>query len=888
MTESVRSGGLLDLEKELTCSICTEVLYQPLTLLDCLHTFCGSCLKLWFSWQATQASSRDSTPFTCPSCRAIVRGTRPDAKINTLLDMYLQANPDKVKSEEEREEIKQKYTPGEDVIAKAEVATEDESLDEEDRRMVEEVREMSLRDIGRRENRTYERGVRHRNRSRDTRTNQGRSDGHRAREESRTQARQIEHQSSLRSLISTSDVDSAEMEEEILRQIMEEGLLDGIDLQNMSVSQEDELSERIAEAYRRRHLQGHRAPESRNRDARRTESSRNESAATRHTNRQGTSRQHTMSASTSETATPTSHPPVSRPHLLEAYPAGQGHRRRTSSEGRRQTNPLPASSPVRHEAARSATDLSQHPRYSSESRERRISDISTNNPRRSTDPRPRRLSEGGRRVDVGTSRTRTTTGSSRSSPSRAAFVDTSPSQLSPVIRTESPIARDQRVPPTSHPEGTRSVVSAVRNAESPRPSLSSSPRVRSQPVLFPEPSITCDGCGKEHIEYDLHENCSICKGGNYNLCHRCYRSDKGCHHWFGFGSLAWHRFQRRGNQDQELPHTLIGRKYQRPKPEIIQQGVEQNDGTFTTEDPVNRLQSGAFCSNCSSYANECFWKCDYCNYGEWGYCEKCVNHGKCCTHPLLPLAHVSAAKPRNSANSSNRHSEAFFAPITSPSMVQAFPPANSVTSAQYRPLAFSTNCDVCRYPIQANQSRHHCYECNDGNYDICIDCYAKLVDSGRISREHGDRGWRRCLRGHRMVVVYFEDTALGQQRVIVKDLVGGHFLKDEFGLGNWRWKDDAGGRSKYISRQYFNEENSSMTELPAPQVFPPDGGVGLQVVAAHAFLGTDGAIDELSFPWGAEIREVTEISEEWFMGCYAGLKGVFPSNHVKVIRAITM
>src|ERR1700761_4669268 len=65
-----------DLEREVTCFICTDILYQPLTLLDCLHTFCGSCLKEWFSWQALQSTS--SHPYTCPSCRATVRGTRPE------------------------------------------------------------------------------------------------------------------------------------------------------------------------------------------------------------------------------------------------------------------------------------------------------------------------------------------------------------------------------------------------------------------------------------------------------------------------------------------------------------------------------------------------------------------------------------------------------------------------------------------------------------------------------------------------------------------------------------------------------------------------------------------------------------------------------------------
>lgn len=41
-------------------------------------------------------------------------------------------------------------------------------------------------------------------------------------------------------------------EQEIVRQITEEGLLDGIDLNNLNVSQEDELSGRIADAYKRK------------------------------------------------------------------------------------------------------------------------------------------------------------------------------------------------------------------------------------------------------------------------------------------------------------------------------------------------------------------------------------------------------------------------------------------------------------------------------------------------------------------------------------------------------------------------------------------------------------------------------------------------------------
>ena len=55
-----------------------------------------------------------------------------------------------------------------------------------------------------------------------------------------------------RSSIRSPDIDSREMEDEILRQIREEGLLDRVDLENIDANQEDQISEKIAEAFGRR------------------------------------------------------------------------------------------------------------------------------------------------------------------------------------------------------------------------------------------------------------------------------------------------------------------------------------------------------------------------------------------------------------------------------------------------------------------------------------------------------------------------------------------------------------------------------------------------------------------------------------------------------------
>ncbi|KAL8803821.1 MAG: hypothetical protein Q9182_002953 [Xanthomendoza sp. 2 TL-2023] len=376
-------AGLLDLQKELTCSICTEVLFQPLTLLDCLHTFCGSCLKEWFSWQASQASASKPNPYTCPSCRASVRETRPNATVTTLLDMYLQANPGRGRTQEEQEDLKARYKPGEQVLPQVTV----EKADAADERMLAEVREMSLRDVGVRGPASYEHGTRRRTAERRRDSNNGDPQGRRHQQANshpgRSEAnahRQIGHQSSLRSLMSSSDIDSSEMEEEILR-LVDEGWLDGIDLNNLDTSQVDELSERIAEAYRRRH--GHRSGSG---DAPTEEDSRRSRNRPGRSHRERSSNSSNRPITDSEQGQSRSHPPVSRPRLLEAYPISPSQQRRASSEQRRQTSPSPRSSAGRlhpasqNQASRSATDLSERP------------------PSSTTRSRPTELSGQGRRI----------------------------------------------------------------------------------------------------------------------------------------------------------------------------------------------------------------------------------------------------------------------------------------------------------------------------------------------------------------------------------------------------------------------------------------------------------------------------------------------------------
>ncbi|TVY93812.1 E3 ubiquitin-protein ligase [Lachnellula willkommii] len=967
----------LDLERELTCSICTEVLYQPLTLLDCLHTFCGSCLKEWFSWQLTASRnspnplSAGTTPYTCPSCRAPVRNSRHDAKVTTLLEMFLAANPTKGKTAEEKEDIKKKYTPGEDVLPRVEAREKtlrERRAEDEDQRLLNEVRDLSLREVGvetpearrerrrrddsrvrssrphssrdvSRDGRSGDERERRRRREADSERRRARDDvalrpgtesgeerrrrrsneeGRRRHEEtSRTAVRRIEHQSSLRSLISSSDVDSHEMEEEILRQIREEGLLDGIDLENIDVSQEDQISERIAEAFRRRQSEKarqereRRHDESERRREERISAPQSREASVDDGGRSSRRRRtHSRTTSAVSQGDEPSRPPtsLSAAHAahLEVNSGDEGRRRRRTTSGHRSsTTPVPLAAAEARPAARSQTDLSDRPQSLHLPSAR---PLVTSNSRSSTDPTVQRPSElpveqrsrespklpnssprmrAFARSDGFPAPAATTEPRTRAEPPAEIFVPSS----TPSATTNSGSDRAMLPAPLSPRDHGLATLSDRANALSSgtRPTSSSSHSSRTRTQLFPEPSLTCARCAKPHIEYDLHYNCAICYGGNYNLCLSCYRSGQGCLHWFGFGYAAWAKWDRLTQSgelpaDSERPHMLTANRYVPPR---MAPGGADGRRTLTTDDPQKRLQSGAFCANCLAWANECYWRCDFCNEADWGFCNLCVNQGCSCPHDLLPLTF----KP----------SESDAQPLT-PTHEQQLPPSATILTGpgvmdigRFKPLTFSTKCDVCHYPIQPSSTRYHCFSCTSkvpntqpGDYDICTTCYPKLVSSRRISAENGNSGWRRCLKGHRMIIAGFEDNRGGQRRVVVQDLVGGRGLHEEpfksmdlLDFQLWSWAD--GARVKLVTLDVMKTAPTNAPGISIASGFPPDGGIGMTCVALWSWYPAENANDELLFPKGAEIREVKDVNGDWYHGAYMGKRGLFPAPYIRIL-----
>lgn len=142
-----------------------------------------------------------------------------------------------------------------------------------------------------------------------------------------------------------------------------------------------------------------------------------------------------------------------------------------------------------------------------------------------------------------------------------------------------------------------------------------------------------------------------------------------------------------------------------------------------------------------------------------------------------------------------------------------------------------------------------------------------------------------------MVVVGFEDSEAGQRRVVVKDLVGGHALKDEGAEGattvDLSWQEGRERQSRTVSKQVASGTTAGEVS-PLLRWFPPDGGLGMRVLALWSYYPSEGGKDELMFPKGAEIREVEDINGDWFWGCYAGAIGLFPGNYVRILDNVTM
>lgn len=95
---------LSSMEAQLTCAICTDILYQPVQLHDCEHYFCGWCAREWLRHH-----------LTCPACRMTPTRAGPSRIIDNMLEAFLEEHADLAPSEQRRADHAS-YTPGEDLL----------------------------------------------------------------------------------------------------------------------------------------------------------------------------------------------------------------------------------------------------------------------------------------------------------------------------------------------------------------------------------------------------------------------------------------------------------------------------------------------------------------------------------------------------------------------------------------------------------------------------------------------------------------------------------------------------------------------------------------------------------------------------------------------------
>ncbi|EME83955.1 uncharacterized protein MYCFIDRAFT_195142 [Pseudocercospora fijiensis CIRAD86] len=220
----------------------------------------------------------------------------------------------------------------------------------------------------------------------------------------------------------------------------------------------------------------------------------------------------------------------------------------------------------------------------------------------------------------------------------------------------------------------------------------------------PPPIINGDKCSAKDIATTLHYHCAKCEDGTYNICIQCYRNGRGCHNWRDFRNARKRELQEREEQYQlkavqmestskprppkvGSPHTLSARKY-----------IQTTEDDCVAGSEGWQLQDGAFCESCLDFCGESYWNCKTCFGGGWGFCDRCVQKGRHCSHELFPIQQEKyCEKPKE-------------APYAKQSP--------HLASDRYILLPTWHYCDTCQNEILPGESRLHCYECSDGHFDM--------------------------------------------------------------------------------------------------------------------------------------------------------------------------
>ena len=78
----------------LTCAICQSIFHRPVSLISCMHSFCGGCYGPW------RRKSDD-----CPTCQAPVEAIRVHHQLKSAAEAYLQDHPEEERAADDLKEL---------------------------------------------------------------------------------------------------------------------------------------------------------------------------------------------------------------------------------------------------------------------------------------------------------------------------------------------------------------------------------------------------------------------------------------------------------------------------------------------------------------------------------------------------------------------------------------------------------------------------------------------------------------------------------------------------------------------------------------------------------------------------------------------------------------
>ncbi len=87
-------AGDVDYSEEMKCGICLDFLFQPVTTMPCLHSFCGGCFSPWMKRSGA-----------CPACMKEVTEVRRNPSLNNMIEKYLAKFPEKRRPQTEYDSL---------------------------------------------------------------------------------------------------------------------------------------------------------------------------------------------------------------------------------------------------------------------------------------------------------------------------------------------------------------------------------------------------------------------------------------------------------------------------------------------------------------------------------------------------------------------------------------------------------------------------------------------------------------------------------------------------------------------------------------------------------------------------------------------------------------